>query len=105
MTAAFGRLKQLMLMTPSSPAQQRQIRQVRRLCQVTADLPAHKYWLSFIDNAEVIVSLGRTMTAANAEARVLEGEAALLIDDDPLWAALTQEFTAVEGVAGRTIAR
>jgi hypothetical protein len=93
-------MKQLMPMTPASPAKLRQIRLVGRLCHVTADFSAHKYWLSSIDDAEVITSLERIKTALRAEARVLECEASLLIDDDPLWTTLTREFTAVESVAG-----
>jgi transposase len=84
MIAAFARVKQLMPMRPSTPAQQRLTRLVRRLGQVTAELSAHMNRLSSADDAKSMASL---------------------IDDDPLWAALVQEFTTVKGVAGRTVAR
>lgn len=45
------------------------------------------------------------MAALRAEARMPEGEVASLIDDNPLWATLVQEFTTVKGVAGRAVAR
>jgi citrate lyase subunit beta / citryl-CoA lyase len=105
MIAAFALVNQPMPMTPPSPAQQRLTRLVRRLGQVTADLSAHKNRVSSADDAEIIASLGRVMAALRAEARMLEGEVASLIDDDPLWVALAQEFTTVKGVAGRTVAR
>ncbi|MGL5117080.1 MAG: IS110 family transposase, partial [Beijerinckiaceae bacterium] len=105
MIAAFARVKQLMPITPPNPTQQRLTRLVRRLGQVTADLSVNKNRLSSADDAEISASLGRIMAALKAEARMLEGEVASLIDDDPLWAALAQEFTTVKGVAGRTVAR
>jgi transposase len=105
MIARFARTRKLVPMTPPSPAQQRLTRLVRRLGQVTADLSAHKNRLSSADDAEIVASLGRIMVALRGEARSLEGEIGSLIDDDPLWAALAQEFTTVKGVAGRTVAR
>jgi transposase len=105
MIVAFARVKQLMPMRPSTPAQQRPTLLVRRLDQVTAKLSAHKNRLSSADDAESIASLGRIMAALRAEARMPEGEVASLIDDNPLWAALVQEFTTVKGVAGRAVAR
>lgn len=74
MIAAFARMKQLMPMRPSTPAQQRLTRLVRRLGQVTAELSAHKNRLSSADDAKSIASLGRIMAALRAEARMPEGE-------------------------------
>ena len=74
MIAAFARVKQLMPMRPSTPAQQRPTLLVRRLGQVTAELSAHKNRLSSADDAESIASLGRIMAALRAEARMPEGE-------------------------------
>lgn len=104
MIAAFARLKQLMPMTPSTPAHQRPTHPVRRLGQLTAELSAHKNPLSSADDAVSIASPGRITAALRAEARMPEGEVASLIDDDPLRAAPVQEFTTVKGVAGRIFA-
>jgi transposase len=96
MIAAFARVKGLKPMAPPSPAQQRLTRLVRRLGQVTADLSAHKNRVSSTDDDEIVASLGRIMAALRTEARMLEGEVASLIDDDPLWAALAAEFATVK---------
>lgn len=103
--AGFARTKGLAPIIPPGPSQQRLTRLVRRLGQVTVDLSAHKNRLSSADDAEIAASLGRIMAVLRKEARQLEGEIASLIDDDPIWAALAQEFTTVKGVAGRTVAR
>jgi transposase len=105
MIAAFAKVKGLKPMILPSPDQQRLTRLVRRLGQVTTDLSAHKARLSAADDAEITASLLRIMQALRSEARMLEGEIASLIDDDPLWAALAAEFGSIKGVAGRTIAR
>lgn len=105
MIAAFARTSGLVPMTPPSPDQQRLTRLVRRLGQLVSDLSVQKNRLAASDDAETQASLRRVIATLKLEIGRFEGEAASLIDDDPLWGRLASAFAEVKGVAGRTIAR
>jgi transposase len=105
MIAAFARTKGLGPMTPPSPDQQRLTSLVRRLGQLVSDLSVQKNRLSATEDGETQASLRRVIATLKAEIKRFEGEAASLIDDDPLWGSLASAFTEVKGVAGRTVAR
>lgn len=59
---------------------------------------------SLLDNAEMLASLDEVIALLRRQSRTLEGEIASMIDDDPLWAKLTETWRAMKGVAGRTVA-
>ena len=89
-----------------SQAQQRLKALVTRLRQVTDDLTVQKQRRSnLLDNPEVLASIDEVIVLLKRQSRKLEGEIASMIDDDPLWALLAQNWQSVKGVAGRTVAK
>jgi len=106
MIARFARDKDMQPMPVPSQAQQRIKALVARLRQVTDDLTVQKQRRSTLaDNAEMLASINEVIALLNRQSRRLEGEIASMIDDDPLWAQLSEAWRSVKGVAGRTVAR
>ena len=88
-----------------SPAQRRLKALVARLRQVTDDLIVQKQRRSgLLDDAEMLASIDEVIALLKRQSRTLEGEIGSMIDDDPLWAHLSQTFRSMKGVADRTIA-
>jgi len=104
--ARFAHAKHLQPTPAPTPAQQRLKALVARLRQVTDDLTVQKQRrASLLDNVEILASLDEVIALLKRQSRTLEGEIASMIDDDPLWAQLTEAWRSVKGVAGRTVAR
>ena len=104
--ARFARDKGLQPMPVPGQAQQRIKALVARLRQVTDDLTVQKQRRSsLLDNAEMLASLDEVIALLKRQSRMLEGEIASMIDDDPLWTRLAETWRSVKGVAGRTVAR
>lgn len=105
MIARFARDKGLQPMPLPSQAQWRIKALVARLRQLTDDLTVQKQRRSSLfDNAEMLASLDEVIALLKRQSRTLEGEIASMIDDDPLWAKLTETWRELKGVAGRTVA-
>jgi transposase len=104
--ARFARAKDLQPTPLPSAAQRRLKALVARLRQVTDDLTVQKQRRSsLLDNAEMLASLDEVIALLKRQSRMLEGEIASMIDDDPLWSQLAETWRSVKGVAGRTVAR
>jgi len=104
--ARFARAKDLQPTPLPSAAQLRLKALVARLRQVTDDLTVQKQRRSsLLDNAEMLASLDEVIALLKRQSRMLEGEIASMIDDDPLWSQLAETWRSVKGVAGRTVAR
>lgn len=105
MVARFARHKGLQPMALPSQAQRRLKALVARLRQLTDDLIVQKQRRSSLcDNAEMLASLDEVIALLKRQSRTLEGEIGSMIDDDPLWAHLSQTFRSIKGVADRTVA-
>jgi transposase len=102
--ARFAHAKNLQPTPAPTLAQQRMKALVARLRQVTDDLIVQKQRRSSLDNAEILASLDEVITLLKRQSRTLEGEIASMIDDDPLWAHLSDTFRSIKGVADRTVA-
>ncbi|CCE01473.1 IS110 family transposase [Bradyrhizobium sp. STM 3809] len=104
--ARFADAKNLAPTPLLSQAQQRLKALVARLRQVTDDLTVQKQRRSSaFGNAEIQTSIDEVIALLKRQSRLLEGEIASMIDDDPLWAKLAEAWREVKGVAGRTVAR
>lgn len=105
MIARFAQAKNLQPTPLPSAAQQRLKALVARLRQVTDDLVVQKQRRSsLLDNAEMLASINEVIALLKRQSRTLEGEIASMIDDDPLWAHLSQTFRQMKGVADRSVA-
>jgi transposase len=105
MIARFARHKGLQPMPLPSQAQRRLKALVARLRQLTDDLIVQKQRRSNLrDNAEMLASIDEVIALLKRQSRSLEGEIGSMIDDDPLWAHLSQTFRSIKGVADRTVA-
>ena len=105
MIARFAQAKNLQPTPLPSAAQQRLKALVARLRQVTDDLVVQKQRRSsLLDNAEMLASINEVIALLKRQTRTLEGEIASMIDDDPLWAHLSQTFRQMKGVADRSVA-
>lgn len=105
MIARFARHKDLQPMPLPSPAQRRLKALVARLRQLTDDLIVQKQRRSSLrDDAEMLASIDEVIALLKRQSRAIEGEIGSMIDDDPLWAHLSQTFRSVKGVADRTVA-
>jgi transposase len=105
MIARFAQAKDLQATPLPSDAQQRLKALVARLRQVTDDLVVQKQRRSsLLDNTEVLASLDEVIALFKRQTRTLEGEIASMIDDDPLWAHLSETFREIKGVADRSVA-
>lgn len=105
MIARFAQDRGLRPTPLPSAGQQRLKALVARLRQVTDDLVVQKQRRSaLLDNPEMLTSLDEVIALFKRQARALEGEIASMIDDDPLWAHLSETFRGVKGVADRTVA-
>ena len=105
MIARFARHKGLQPTPLPSPAQRRLKALVARLRQLTDDLIVQKQRRSALrDNAEMLASIDEVIALLKRQSRAIEGEIGSMIDDDPLWAHLSQTFRSIKGVADRTVA-
>lgn len=105
MIARFARDKNLQPTPLPSPAQRRLKALVARLRQLTDDLTVQKQRRSSLrDDAEMLASIDEVIALLKRQSRTLEGEIASMIDDDPLWASLSETFRSIKGVADRTVA-
>jgi transposase len=105
MIARFARAKNLQQTPLPSGAQRRLKALVARLRQVTDDLVVQKQRRSsLLDNAEMLASVDEVIALLKRQTRTLEGEIASMIDDDPLWAHLSEAFREIKGVADRAVA-
>ena len=103
--AHFARAKDLRPTPLPSAAQLRLKALVARLRQVTDDLGVQKQRRSsLLDNPEMLASINEVIALLKRQSRTLEGEIASMIDDDPLWAHLSNTFRSIKGVADRTVA-
>jgi transposase len=105
MIARFAHAKNLQQTPPPSGAQRRLKALVARLRQVTDDLVVQKQRRSsLLDNAEMLASVDEVIVLLKRQTRTLEGEIASMIDDDPLWARLSEVFREIKGIADRSVA-
>jgi transposase len=105
MIARFAQHKNLQPMPLPSPAQRRLKALVARLRQLTDDLTVQKQRrASLLDNTEMLASIDEVIALLKRQSRTLEGEIGSMIDDDPLWASLSETFRSIKGVADRTVA-
>lgn len=105
MIAHYADVKNLRPTPLPSLVQQRLKALVARLRQVTDDLTVQKQRRSHLsDNAEMLASIDEVIALLKRQSRKLEGEIASMIDDDPLWAYLSETFRTIKGVADRTVA-
>jgi transposase len=105
MIARFARHKDLQPMPLPSVAQRRLKALVARLRQLTDDLIVQKQRRSSLrDSPEMLASIDEVIALLKRQSRALEGEIGSMIDDDPLWAHLSQTFRSIKGVADRTVA-
>jgi transposase len=103
--ARFAQAKNLKPTPLPSKAQQRLKALVARLRQVTDDLVVQKQrHSSLLDNTEMQASIDEVIALLKRQSRTLEGEIASMIDDDPLWACLSDTFRSIKGVADRSVA-
>ena len=103
--ARFTQAKNLRPTPLPSLTQQRLKALVARLRQVTDDLTVQKQRRSsLLDNAEMLASIDEVIALLKRQSRTLEGEIGSMIDDDPLWARLSDTFRSIKGVADRTVA-
>jgi transposase len=103
--ARFARAKDLRPTPLPSAAQLRLKALVARLRQVTDDLAVQKQRRSsLLDNTEMLASINEVIALLKRQSRTLEGEIASMIDDDPLWAHLSDTLRSIKGVADRTVA-
>ncbi len=103
--ARFAQAKNLKPTQLPSLAQQRLKALVARLRQLTDDLIVQKQRRSsLLDNAEMLASIDEVIALLKRQSRTLEGEISSMIDDDPLWARLSDTFRSIKGVADRTVA-
>ena len=105
MIARFARDKNLQPMPLPSPAQRRLKALVARLRQLTDDLIVQKQRRSSLrDCPEMLASIDEVIALLKRQSRTLEGEIGSMIEDDPLWASLSETFRSIKGVADRTVA-
>jgi transposase len=103
--ARFTQAKNLRPTPLPSLTQQRLKALVARLRQLTDDLTVQKQRRSsLLDNAEMLASIDEVIALLKRQSRTLEGEIGSMIDDDPLWARLSDTFRSIKGVADRTVA-
>ena len=103
--ARFAQAKNLKPTPLPSLTQQRLKALVARLRQLTDDLTVQKQRRSsLLDNAEMLASIDEVIALLKRQSRTLEGEIGSMIDDDPLWACLSDTFRSIKGGADRTVA-
>ena len=103
--ARFAQAKNLKPTPLPSLALQRLKALVARLRQLTDDLIVQKQRRSsLLDNVEMLASIDEVIALLKRQSRTLEGEIGSMIDDDPLWARLSDTFRSIKGVADRTVA-
>ena len=103
--ARYAEVKRVAPRPPAGEAQRKLVALVRRLRQLTAALVAQRNQRRLVSDPDVLASVAAVAGALKAEVRAFEAKIAALIEADPLWRELDAAFRAVEGVAGRTVAR
>jgi transposase len=103
--ARFAQAKNLKPTPLPSSSQKRLKALVARLRQLTDDLTVQKQRRSSLfDDAELLASIDEVIALLKRQSRTLEGEIGSMIDDDSLWACLSDTFRSIKGVADRTVA-
>jgi transposase len=103
--ARFAQAKNLKPTPLPNLAQRRLKALVARLRQLTYDLTIQKQRRSsLLDDAEMLASIDEVIALLKRQSRTLEGEIGSMIDDDPLWACLSDTFRSIKGVADRAVA-
>jgi transposase len=103
--ARFAHAKNLKPTPLPSSSQQRLKALVARLRQLTDDLTVQKQRRSsLLDDAEMLASIDEVIALLKRQSRTLEGEIGSMINDDSLWACLSDTFRSIKGVADRTVA-
>ena len=103
--ARFAQAKTLKPTPLPSSSQKRLKALVARLRQLTDDLTVQKQRRSCLfDDAEMLASIDEVIALLKRQSRTLEGEIGSMIDDDSLWACLSDTFRSIKGVADRTVA-
>jgi len=103
--ARFAQAKNLKPTPLPSSSQKRLKALVARLRQLTDDLTVQKQRRSSLfDDAEMLASIDEVIALLKRQSRTLEGEIGSMIDDDSLWACLSDTFRSIKGVADRTVA-
>jgi transposase len=103
--ARFAQAKNLKPTPLPTSSQQRLKALVARLRQLTDDLTVQKQRRSsLLDDAEMLASIDEVIALLKRQSRTLEGEIGSMIDDDPLWACLSETLRSIKGVADRTVA-
>ena len=102
--ARFAGARKVVAMPPPSPAQQRLTALYARLRQVTSDIIKQKQRLHTAYEDFAQAGIKDVIKLLKAQSDKLSAEIASMIDDDPLWQALAEAFTAYKGLASRTVA-
>jgi transposase len=103
--AQFARVKDLKPMPPESQKQSRLKALSIRLRQVVQDRVANMLRRTQAQDGQVCAMIDEHLALLMRQERILVGELASLIDDDPLWQRLAKAFREIKGVADRTVAR
>ena len=103
--AWFAEAKRMVAQLPPSRAQERLQALVTRLRQLTDLRTAQSNQRRLVGEATVLTSFSEIIALINRQIRNLEKEIAAIIDADPLWQRLDEEFRTIKGVADRTVAR
>lgn len=102
--ARYGGARRIKPSQPPCEQQQRLTALATRLRQVTADLSVQKQRLHATRDPMALASLREAIVFFTAQAKALANEIAVLVEHDPVWAALDRTFRSVKGVADRTVA-
>jgi transposase len=103
--ARFAQAKNLKPTPLPSSSQKRLKALVARLRQLTDDLTVQKQRRSSLfDDAEMLASIDEVIALLKRQSRTLEGEIGSMINDDSLWACLSDTFRSIKGVADRAVA-
>ena len=103
MIAGYAQAKRMVAMPPPSADQQRLTALATRLRQVTRDLGAQKRRLHSTREQTALDSLKEAIVFFTTQAKKLAAEMVVLVDADPLWAALDRSFRSIKGVADRAV--
>lgn len=102
--ARHARARRVQASPPPSEHQRQLTALAGRLRQVVADLSVQKQRRHTASEPLALASLDQTIAFFTRQAKMLADEIAVIIERDPLWAALDRTFRSVKGIAGRTVA-
>ena len=105
MIAWYAQVRKLKPQPPASEHQSRLQALAVRLRQVTELRVSQLNQRRLVEDAHVLEGISEIITLLNRQIRALSKEIADLLDRDPLWQALGKSFSALKGVADRTVAR